>query len=169
MSIVLAILFQNLTTEVTGGSQAAMSGHMDIRQGGLSFDNQSWRTTIHNQIAKPYAYLNFGDPDLAPWTDWDVRAKDDYAHNAAQFSAVGTAIEVLRRGGVQFDDEEELRKWCGETFGLRDMPKIKFVEPVASGGAGASGAGGAAGPKPGAPTSNAGKSPAKGAGNVPGK
>jgi len=31
-----------------------------------------------------------------------------------------------------------------ETFGLRDMPKIKFVEPVASGGAGASGAGGAA-------------------------
>lgn len=169
MSIVLAILFQNLTTEVTGGSQAAMSGHMDIRQGGLSFDNQSWRTTIHNQIAKPYAYLNFGDPDLAPWTDWDVRAKDDYAHNAAQFSAVGTAIEVLRRGGVQFDDEEKLRKWCGETFGLRDMPKIKFVEPVASGGAGASGAGGAAGPKPGAPTSNAGKSPAKGAGNVPGK
>jgi len=89
MSIVLAILFQNLTTEVTGGSQAAMSGHMDIRQGGLSFDNQSWRTTIHNQIAKPYACLNFGDPDLAPWTDWDVRAKDDYAHNAAQFSAVG--------------------------------------------------------------------------------
>jgi len=81
----------------------------------------------------------------------------------------GQQSKYCAEAECQFDDEEELRKWCGETFGLRDMPKIKFVEPVASGGAGASGAGGAAGPKPGAPTSNAGKSPAKGAGNVPGK
>lgn len=166
MSIVLAILFQNLTTEVTGGSKAAMSGHMDIRQGGLAFDNKSWRVSIRNQVAKPWAYFNFGDSALAPWTDWDVRAKDDYAHNAAQFSAVGTGLEVLRRGGFQFKDPEKLSRWIGETFGLRGIPDMEIVEPVASGG---SGAGGAGGPKPGAPTSNAGKSPANGAGNAPGK
>jgi hypothetical protein len=91
---------------------------------------------LHDQVAKPYAFLNFGDPELAPYSDWDVRSKDDYQHNADQFQKVGTAIEVLRRGGVQFRDEEELRMFVRKNFGLEEMPAIEFKEPVSSGGMG---------------------------------
>jgi phage gp29-like protein len=141
MAIVLALLFQNLTTEIKGGSFAAATAHMDIRQGGIEQDNQAWRLTIHNQVARAFAYLNFGDADLAPWTDWDVSPREEYTHNAEQFSKVGTAVEVLRRGGVQFKDEGALRKWIGERFGLKDLPEIEFKEPVGPGAGGASSGG----------------------------
>jgi phage gp29-like protein len=139
MAIVLAIQMQNLTTEVQGGSFAAVKSHMDVRQGGTEFDNAGWKNTIYNQIARPFAYLNFGDADLAPWTDWDVTPKEDFVHNADQFSKFGTAIEVLRRGGVEFVDQEDVRKFAAEKFGLKGLPAFKITEPVASGAGGGGG------------------------------
>lgn len=142
MSIVLAILFQNLTTEVKGGSFAATSAHMDIRQGGLEFDNNAWRYTLRQQIARPFAAFNFGDPRLAPWTKYDVTPRDELTSNADMFQKFGTAVEVLRRGGIEFDDPEALRKFAAKRFGLRQLPTFKIVPPVsASGHAAASGDG----------------------------
>lgn len=137
MAIVLALLFQNLTTEVKGGSFAATTAHMDIRQNGIEADNEAWKLTIYEQIARPFAWLNFGDPDLAPWTCWDVTPKENLEHNAKQFQQFGTAVEVLRRGGIQFNDQDEVRKFARETFGLREIPEFSFKEPV-SGGLGGS-------------------------------
>ncbi len=134
MAIVLALLFQNLTTEVKGGSFAAASSHMDIRQGGIRNDNAAWRSTLYSQVIRPFALFNFGDADLAPTTDWDVRARADYEGNARQFQAFGTAIEVLRRGGVKFLDTTAVRKFARETFGLDKMPDFDITDPVASGG-----------------------------------
>lgn len=136
VSIVLAILFQNLTTEVTGGSYAAANAHMDIRQSGLQFDNDAWKNSLYTQLARPFAWLNFGDADLAPTTCWDVAPRDDLKSNADQFAKFGTAIEVLRRGGVEFDDVDALRRFAAEKFGLDDLPKFKITDPVASGGLG---------------------------------
>jgi phage gp29-like protein len=136
MSIVLAIMFQNLTTEVKGGSFAATSAHMDVRQGGLEFDNAAWRHTIRTQIARPFAFMNFGDPRLAPWTRYDITPRDELAANADQFSKFGTAVEVLRRGGIEFDDPKALRRFAAKRFGLRQMPTFKIVPPVTSGGGG---------------------------------
>lgn len=133
MSIVLALLFQNLTTEVTGGSFAATSAHMDIRQSGIQADNEAWRATIRDQIARPFAFLNFGDADLAPCTDWDVTSRDNLVENAKMLQQFGTAIEVLRRGGVEFKDVEALRKYAGQRFGLEGFPDFTITDPVASG------------------------------------
>lgn len=132
MQIVLALLFQNLTTEVKGGSFAATSAHMDIRQQGIQADNSAWKLTIHNQAARPFAQFNFGDPDLAPWTSWDVTAREDFASNAEAFSKVGAVIKEFAAGGVAFDDPEEFRVWIGKKMGLTDMPKFHFVTPPAT-------------------------------------
>ena len=78
MAIVLAILMVNLTTQVDGGSYAATKAHMDKEQGGTQFDNRSWKSTIYNQLARPFAYLNFGDANLAPWTWFDVVAQEEF-------------------------------------------------------------------------------------------
>lgn len=136
MSIVLSLLFQNLTTEVKGGSLAATEAHMDIRQSGIEADNTAFCQTIREQIAKPFAFLNFGDAELAPITDWDVTARQDYVENAKMFQQFGTAVEVLRRGGVEFNEVEELRKWSQRKFGLSELPDFKITDPVSGGGIG---------------------------------
>jgi hypothetical protein len=135
-AIVLAILFQNLTTEVKSGALASTEAHMDIRQSGIEADNEAWRATLHNQVARPFAYLNFGDADLAPWTDWDVQNRQNLVENGKKFQQFGTAVEVLRRGGVQFLDVEELRTWAAKTLGLDGLPDFEITDPVASGGMG---------------------------------
>lgn len=136
MAIVLALMFQNLTTEVKGGSFAATSAHMDIRQGGLEYDNAAWSCTIHQQIARPFAWLNFGDAELAPLTSWDVTPREEFQHNADQFQKFGTAVEVLRRGGVEFADTKQLQAWAEQRFGLKGIPDMILKEPVAAGGGG---------------------------------
>lgn len=136
MAIILAILFQNLTTEVKGGSFAATSAHMDIRQSGLQGDDAAWANTIYNQIARPFAWLNFGDADLAPRTWRDVEPRDDLRGNATQFQQFATAIELLARGGVQFSDVDELRDFASKAFGLNGLPgfTIKAPAPAPAGG-----------------------------------
>ena len=129
MAIVLALLFQNLTTEVKGGSFAATSAHMDIRDSGIQDDNAAWRATIHDQIARPFAFFNFGDPELAPWTEWDVASRSNYQQNALQFKDFGTAIEVMARGGVRFNNTDELRSFAKERFGLDGLPSFTINDP----------------------------------------
>jgi phage gp29-like protein len=120
---------QNLTTEVTGGSFAATNSHMDIRQQGIEDDNEAFSHTIHDQIARPFAALNFGDPDLAPWTDWNVTPIPDYDSKAKRFYSFSQAVQILRQGGVQFGRVEDMRAFAETTFGL-DLPStVELVEP----------------------------------------
>jgi phage gp29-like protein len=143
MAIVLALLFQNLTTEVKGGSFAATSAHMDIRDSGIQDDNAAWRSTIHTQIARPFAYFNFGDADLAPWTEWDVASRSQYEANAKQFSEIGKAIAQMSRGGIKFTSVEELRSWSAKRFGLDGMPDFDIQDPPQGAGGGGDFGGGA--------------------------
>ena len=145
MAIVLALLMVNLTTEVNGGSFAAAKTHMDIRSEGANLDNQAWKSTLYNQLARPFAYLNFGDANLAPWTSYDVTPREEYANNAKQFQAFGTGIEVLRRGGIEFEDPEEVRKYAAERFGLAGLPRFRITAPVGKSGGGAGGDSGGGG------------------------
>lgn len=138
MDIVLAILFQNLTTEVKGGSFAATSAHMDIRESGIQGDDQAWTCTL-DQIARPFAWLNFGDADLAPRTYRDVKPRAELETNAKQFLQFATAIEMLARGGVKFKDVDALRKFAAKKFGLDTLPGFEIGDPVASSGMGGGG------------------------------
>jgi phage gp29-like protein len=133
MDIVLAILMVNLTTEVKVGSFAATDAHMDKERGGTEFDNQAWKSTISNQVARPFAFMNYGDPDLAPWTEWDIKSREETDLRAKGFQAFGTAVEVLRRGGVKFKNVEELRAFATKTFDLQQIPDFELVDPVAGG------------------------------------
>lgn len=132
MAIVLALLFQNLTTEVKGGSFAATSAHMDIRDSGIQDDNAAWKSTLHGQVARPFAQFNFGDPDLAPWTEWDVASRSQYAANATAFRDFGTAVEVFARGGLKFKNEEQVRAFASKRFGLDELPDFLITEPPQS-------------------------------------
>jgi len=141
MNIVLALLFQNLTTEVKGGSFAATSAHMDIRQQGIQADNEAWKLDIRNQAARPFALFNFGDAELAPWTRWDTTAREDFASNSAAFTAFGTAMQALAHAGFKFDDQDAVRQFASTRFGLKGLPSFSIGDPVVSGGGGGGGFG----------------------------
>jgi len=130
MAIVLAILMVNLTTEVKGGSFAAASVAQDKELGGTQLDNQSWKYSLYNQLARPFAYLNFGDANLAPWTSFDVKGQKEYEATGKRFYSFAQGFETLRRGGLEFDDPAQVCDWAKEQFGLDDMPSFRFVEPI---------------------------------------
>ena len=50
-----------------------------------------------------------------------------------------TGIEVGRRGGFEFNDDEEVRAWAAKKFGLDGMPGFKITDPVSSGMGGGAG------------------------------
>jgi hypothetical protein len=137
MAIVLALLMINLDTSVEGGSSWGAKSKMEVRSEGAQLDNMSWKRTIYRDLARPFAYLNFGDANLAPWTWWDVVGRDEYERNAKQFVQFGTGVEVMRRGGIQFKNAEEVRRFAAERFGLSGLPDFDFVDPVGGGGGGA--------------------------------
>jgi hypothetical protein len=140
-AIVLAINFQNLTTEVEGGgSYAAVKQHGDeMERSAYQSDDKAWSTALHFQIARPFAEINFGDPDLAPWVDWGVELEQQAARMSKSFQEWGTALEVLARAGIKFDDQAELRKFAAERFNLRGLPSFSIGDPpVGKGGGGGS-------------------------------
>lgn len=136
MHITLAILMQSLTTEVKGGSYAATESHMDIRQAGIEADNQAWRASLRNQVARPFAFVNFGDADLAPITYWDVTSRDEQASRAQKLYSVGQSVQIFRQGGVQFKNPQQFREFTLNELGVK-LPEMEFVTPDNGAGSGA--------------------------------
>lgn len=125
MQIVLALLYQNLTTEVKEGSYAAARVHGDVRQGALEADNHALgRGTIYNQLSRPFAAINFGDPNLATITEWDVAPFEDAAAQASTFHLFAMALQQLRTAGKEVTNADEMAK----DFGVKMI--TKNVEPV---------------------------------------
>jgi hypothetical protein len=137
MSIVLALLMVNLDTSVEGGSAWGAKSKMEVRSEGSQLDNRSWMATIYNQIARPFAYLNFGDAGLAPWTWWDVTGRDEYAANAKQFTEFGKGMLNMAQAGIKFKDEEAVRVFATERFGLAGLPAFTIGDPPVATTAGA--------------------------------
>ena len=133
MSIVLTLMYQNLTTEMKEGSFAAARVHADIRQSALEADARALSHTIYQQLARPFAAYNFGDPNLAPRTDWDVTPVEDSLAQANTLDRVADAILKMGKGGKGI-------KHLGELFERFNIPltdkDIEEIAPIASGGLG---------------------------------
>ena len=128
-AIVLSLMFQNLTTEVSEGAQASTTSHMDIRDAGIQDDNTAWRCTIHDGVARPFSFFNYGDPDLAPWVERDVASRAQYDANGKKLQALGTFFQAFAAGGMKFDDSDEVRKYIADKLGLDGFPSFTIGDP----------------------------------------
>lgn len=72
LAIAIAVLGQNLTTEVQGGSLAASEVHRIVKVELLRFYAESFSTCLHDQLLEPWAELNFGSREGAPYPRWEV-------------------------------------------------------------------------------------------------
>jgi phage gp29-like protein len=126
--IVLALLGQNLTTEVKEGSFAAARVHGDVRQNVLEGDCESLTLDIQEQLARPFALYNFGDAALAPLTTWDIDPVEDTDVRSQSLLRHAQAIRLLVDSGVQIDIEKLARQ-------MRLPLKSPELKPPAAGAA----------------------------------
>jgi len=110
-SIILTIKSQNLTTEVSEGSMAAARQHGGTEQVTLEFDNATFSKDFYEQVARPFAMFNFGDPDKAPYSSWDVSPIEDRAAEAQSILNASTALAALKTAGVPVDVVAYARKF----------------------------------------------------------
>lgn len=103
IDITLAVVWQNLTTEVKEGSMAAARVHGDVKQSCLEFDESTLVADIHEELARPFALYNFGNADLAPFTHYRVEPIEDEAAAMKALLDFSLAVQQLRAAGVSFD------------------------------------------------------------------
>jgi phage gp29-like protein len=102
-TITIAIQWQNLTTEVKEGSEAAARVHGDVKQTAIEYDDRVWADDVQQQIARPFALWNFGDASKAPRTRRDVEALDDKLANCQALETFSRALVSLSQTNQPVD------------------------------------------------------------------
>lgn len=78
----IAILGQNLSTEVSGPVATGATLHGRVLQVFIDADAETLATCIHDQSLVWWAEFNFGSRDLAPWPVWDTKPPEDKKQSA---------------------------------------------------------------------------------------
>jgi phage gp29-like protein len=128
IEITLSLLAQNLTSEVKEGSFAAARVHADVRQSLLECDARALAEMVYRQIARPFAAMNFGNPDLAPRVIWNVKPYEDDQTAAATFKTLADGLFQLRQAGFEPKDVKDVVR-LADSFGLK-LGRIKASEPL---------------------------------------
>lgn len=105
-NIAIAVLGQNLSTEISGstGSRAAAKVHNDIREDILKADVETLSSMVKAQVLAPFVKYNWGDiadklgmnwEDLVPNVTWNIEPPEDKASSAEAISKIFTSIGSL--------------------------------------------------------------------------
>jgi len=120
----LAILGQNLTSEVTGGSFAAAQVHDRVRTDYLEADSALIASALRAQLAVPWAQFNYGRPELAPTARWDASPPSDRGDEASSLGAAGDAVRSWQEAGADVDVDA-----LADRFGVPLRSRAVDAEP----------------------------------------
>ncbi len=110
-AMTIAILGQNLTTDVQGGSYAAARVHEAVRADLLEADVETLATGLRNGVLALWAEWNAGDPALAPWPRWDPRPPEDLAARAETLQRLAQAVATFAQAGANVDLDALLEEY----------------------------------------------------------
>jgi phage gp29-like protein len=102
-NIAIALLGQNLSTEVQGGSYAAATAHEQIRADFKRFDALSMAEFLREQVLKPWAAFNYNDPQLAPFIEWQTDPPEDAKNVADATKAMAEAVTQFVNASAPVD------------------------------------------------------------------
>lgn len=129
VSIAVGLLGQNLTTEVQGGAYASTRVHDRIRVDYLQADADTLAAHLREQVNKPWARFQYGDPELAPCPHWDSRPAADHTGEAKAIEGLGKAVvaidAVFEREGLQVDAVA-----MAQRFGIPTTQRKKGAKPL---------------------------------------
>ena len=104
-SAALAILGQNLSTNVEGGSLAATKEHAKKENRRVRNAAQMLSKALRSQSLTWWAEFNFGDSALAPYPHWHTEPEEDYAAKATSLQTIATALLTLKTANWEIDEE----------------------------------------------------------------
>jgi len=104
-AIAVAVLGQNLTTEVQGGSYAAAQVHAQVRQDLIEADAEGLATALRQGVLELWAEYNYGRRELAPWPRWDTAPPENRQANAETLARLANAVATFAQAGVPLDLE----------------------------------------------------------------
>lgn len=124
----------NLSTNVQGGSHAALDGQVAASETPkIKADGEALSTTIHDQSLTWWAEFNFGDPGLAPWPVYPTDPPEDNKVEAETAKIASEAVAGFDKLGFDFDIEELKQKFGLTWLGERTKPKpVPVVAPLAA-------------------------------------
>ena len=120
--ITLAIMGQNLTTQVTGGSMAASKTHKQGDNQQVQADGRALALTLTTQVCRPFALFNFGDARFAPVATWDTAPPDDQEAKGRSFAAFTKGLSDLKAAGYELENAEAVAKELGLKVRLKSAP-----------------------------------------------
>lgn len=120
----IAIVGQNLTSEVSGGSFAAANIHESVSSTIVGADGEALSDFEHGQIQRPYAAANWGDPDAAAWPVRDTAPPEDVAAKVESQQNTLALPALARDAGYEIKNFAEL----AERVGL-ELEELERVEP----------------------------------------
>lgn len=105
MGMSVALLGQNLSTEVSGPVSTGATLHGRVLQVFIDADAETLSTCIREQSLTWWAEFNFGQRDLAPWPAWDTKPPEDRAAVATVAKLKADTGKTLASIGVATVDE----------------------------------------------------------------
>lgn len=120
-AIAIAIVGQNLTSDVESGSLAAASVHERVEARFIRADAETLSTTVRAQVLVWWTKWNFGESAKAPWPRWDTDPPEDQKAKAEVFDLTAEALVKLKASGHEVINLEEMAQDYG-------IPPIQVVE-----------------------------------------
>jgi phage gp29-like protein len=115
----VALLGQNLSTEVSGPVATGATLHGKVLQVYVEDDNEKLTTCIREQSLRYWAEFNFGNGGLAPWPAYDIAPKEDAKQSAEVKKMRAQTASVMSRVG---------------TFTVNEVREAAGYEPLEQGG-----------------------------------
>jgi hypothetical protein len=88
--------------EVKGAQTGATAGE-NVRYDLATFDAEVWSAFVHDQVIRPYAEANYGDPELAQWPIYPVKKPDELAQRGGGLKALGEGVTALEAANDRVD------------------------------------------------------------------
>lgn len=140
MAASIAILGQNLTSRVDGGSYAAAETHERGQNKRERYIARALGRTLWTQSIPWWAEYNFGDRKQAPYPRWQTDPPEDKGAKVQTLATLATAVNTLKQAGYRLSPERIEEEYGVE---LEELP-----EPVLPAPTGAVAPGGLGAPKP---------------------
>lgn len=128
VSLSVAILGQNLTTEVQGGSYAAARVHDRVRADYLQSDAEETSTILRRELLDPVVSYSYqGAEGKTPWPKWQTEPAEDTRVEAETLKITAEALGQLKQAGFSIASVEDM----SHKLGLELVPS--GPPPVAGG------------------------------------
>jgi hypothetical protein len=106
IGIAIALLGQNLTTEVSAGAYASTTIHKAVAAEIIGSDAEALSDMERDQVLVPIAQAQHGDPDAAPFPEYDTKPPEEKVALVDTWQKFGVFMKDVQVLGLPVDIKE---------------------------------------------------------------